>query len=70
MAMVDAGWHYDMRTHGFTGPVGDGKEGWVSWQQAADMLAAAERGHEVEALEVQPISRSLAEHLNGTANDG
>ena len=68
-AMSAAGWSYDEVSHGFEfGDVVAGKL-WVSWQQAADMLAAAERGREVAAVEVEPTSRSVAELLNGSAND-
>ena len=68
-AMSAAGWSYDEASHGFAYSIEDG-ELWVSWQQAADMLVAAERGKEVEAVEVQPTSRAVAEMLNGAANDG
>lgn len=68
-AMSAAGWSYDEASHGFEfGDVVAGKL-WVSWQQAADMLAAAERGREVAPVEVAPTSRSVAELLNGSAND-
>jgi hypothetical protein len=67
-AMSAAGWSYDERSHGFE-LVGEAATWWVSWQQAADMLVAAERGKEVAAVEVQPTSRVVAEMLNGTAND-
>ena len=68
-AMSVAGWSYDEASHGFEfGDVVAGKL-WVSWQQAVDAMSAAEAGREVAAVEVQPTSRSVAELLNGSAND-
>lgn len=78
-AMLAAGWSYDEASHGFTcvikpephlmlGPGAD-EHLWVSWQQAADMLAAAEQGHEVEAVEVEPTRREIAEMAQRVANE-
>lgn len=68
-AMSAAGWAYDEASHGFEfGDVVAGKL-WVSWQQAADMLAAAEKGREVAAVEVEPVRREVAEMVRRVANE-
>ena len=78
-AMLAAGWSYDEASHGFTcvvkpdphlmlGPGAD-EHLWVSWQQAVDMLEAAEKGHEVEPAEVEPTSKRVAEMFVSAANE-